>query len=125
MNKRNDMMFKNKMSHVIRSANRCGSHNGCLKIWKGNTYEHERVKFEICFQLINEGWDIWTEAIFISGDRADIVAIGFGRAVIIEIETPKSKKEMEKKLLSKENYPADFEKRLVITDEFKRDKFYI
>jgi hypothetical protein len=60
-----------------------------------------------------------------SGDRADIIAIGFGRAIIIEIETPKSKKEMDEKLLSKENYPEDFEKVLVITDEFNKDKFSI
>jgi hypothetical protein len=117
MNKKQDMMFKNRMCQHIRSANRCGSHNGCLKIWKGNTYEHEKAKFDICFKLINEGWDIWTECIFMNGDRADIVAIGFGRAVIIEIETPKSQKAMKEKLLSKENYPDDFEKILFITDE--------
>ena len=125
MNKRQDMMFKNRMCQHIRSANRCGSHNGCLKIWKGCTYEHERTKFDICYQLINEGWDIYTEAIFTSGDRADIVAIGFGRAIIIEIETPKSKKEMDEKILSKENYPEDFEKVLVITDKFNKDTFFI
>lgn len=125
MNKQSEQRHRNSLSQHIRSANRCGSHNGCLKIWKGCTYEHERTKFEICFILINEGWDIYTEAIFTSGDRGDIVAIGFGRAVIIEIETPKSAKEMSEKLLSKENYPAQFEKVLIITDTFDKEKFFI
>ena len=125
MNKKDEILFRHKMSRVIRSSNRCGSHLGCLKIWKGNTFEHEKTKFEICFKLINEGWDIYTEAIFETGDRADIVAIGFGRCVLIEVETPKSAKAMEKKMLTKENYPSEFEKILVVTDKFKLSEFFI
>lgn len=119
------MIFKNRMIQNIRSSNRCGSHEGCLRIWKNCSYIHERVKFDICFKLINEGWSIYTEAIFTSGDRGDIVAIGFGRGVIIEIETAKSKKELDKKISSKENYPSNFEKVLVVTDNFNKDTFCI
>lgn len=121
MNNRDKILFRNRMVQLIRSSNRCGSHSGCLKIWKGCTHEHELAKFEICFKLINEGWEIFTEAIFVNGSRADIIAIGFGRAVIIEVETPKSKKDMEKKMLSKENYPEEFERVLFITDEKLED----
>lgn len=121
MNKRDEALFKNRTLQLIRSSNRSGSHSGCLKIWKGNTYEHELAKFEICFKLISEGWEIYTETIFLNGSRADIVAIGFGRAVIIEVETKKSEKALKEKMLSKENYPQEFEKVLFITGENPRD----
>jgi hypothetical protein len=125
MNKKDETMFRYRMARVIRSSNRCGNHNGCLRIWKGNTFEHEKTKFEICFKLINEGYDIYSEAIFESGYRADIVAIGYGRGIIIEVETPKSVEGMKKKMLTKENYPDEFEKILIVTDNFNLEDFKI
>jgi hypothetical protein len=124
MNKLNSEIFRNKIFRQVRSSNRSGSHNGCVRIFPNNTFEHERVKFEICYKLLGEGWDILTEAIFTNGKRCDILAVSKGRAVIIEIETPKSKKELDKKMLSKKEYP-DFEMILVITDKFDRETFEI
>jgi hypothetical protein len=99
-----------EMLSEIRSSNRCGSHAGCLKIWKGCTYEHELGKFDVCFSLINKDWSVYTEAIFNSGHRADIVAIKEGQGIIIEILD--SEKEKVKKLEEnpkKCKYPQIFE----------------
>lgn len=111
----------------IRRSNRCGDKRNYFKYHCQNTDEHENTKFEIFKKLIKEGFTVYTEAIFESGYRADIVAIKDGVGNIIEIETPKSsldflEKKMEEK---KENYPSEFYFIEVNTEDFEIDKFEI
>jgi hypothetical protein len=99
-----------RLLNCIRSSNKCGSHEGCLRIWRGCTHAHELAKFEVCFKLINDGWSVFTEAIFTNGNRADIVAIKGGVGIIVEIL--ESEYDKVKNLSSnprESKYPIDFE----------------
>ena len=118
MDKQKEYFLENKYIQQLKFSNRSGSHKNCIRVFKNNTYVHEKTKFDICLKLIKDGYSVWTEAIFISGKRADIIAIKGQEAYAIEIETPKSPKEMEKKLNQKYLYPKDFDLVLVNTKEF-------
>jgi len=118
MNKRKEQYWKNYFTQKIRFSNRTGSHRNCIRIFKNNTYIHEKTKFDICWKLIRDGYEVWTECIFTSGQRADIMAIMGSSAYLIEVETPKSPKEMEKKLMQKYKYPHEFTLCVVNTHEF-------
>ena len=117
--------WENRYLNEVRFANRSGSHRNCIRIFKNNTYIHEKTKFDICFKLLKEGFVIWTEVIFNDGKRADIMAIREREAYLIEVETPKSKKEMEKKLEQKYKYPDAFDLIVVNTKEFDIEKFKV
>lgn len=40
-----------------------------------NSFEHEIAKLRICYDLIKSGKEVFTEAIFDNGSRADIVVL--------------------------------------------------
>jgi len=117
------MFWENYYMQKIKFSNRSGSHRNCIRVFKNNTYEHERIKFDICLKLIKEGYTIWTECIFTTGQRADILAISGKHGYVIEIETLKSPKEMGKKLNQKYKYPDEFTLVVVNTKEFNIDKW--
>ena len=70
--------------------------------------DHLSKKIEVCMELINKGYSIWTEVIFVdSGCRGDVVGISKeGNGLIVEIINTESKESLEKK---KSKYPSDFE----------------
>jgi len=107
--KNKDYYLRNRLIQNIRFSNRSGSHTNCVRLFKNNTYEHEHAKFELTWKLLKQGFEIWTECIFNNGKRVDVLAIKEGKGWIIEIETDKSKKEMERKILSKQSYPKEFD----------------
>ena len=111
----------NYFTRTIRYSNRLGVHSNCIRVFKNNTYIHEKTKFDICWKLIRDGYTVFTECIFNDGGRADIMAINNKNAWLIEIETKKSKKEMAKKMLSKERYPDIFDVVFVIAEDFNID----
>jgi len=123
MNKQKTIFWENYYLQQIRFANRSGSHRNCIRVFKNNTYLHEKTKFDISLKLIKEGYSIWTEAIFTTGQRADIIAINGREANVIEIETDKSPKEMEKKLNQKRNYPQEFTLIVINTEGFNIDNW--
>lgn len=123
MNKQKKQYWENYFLQKIRFSNRSGSHKNCIRIFKNNTYEHERIKFDICWKLIKQDYSVWTECIFTTRQRADIMAIKEGEAYLIEIETPKSSKEMEMKLKQKFKYPPDFDLIVVNTKDFNIDNW--
>ncbi len=123
MNKQKKQYWENYFSQQIRFSNRSGSHRNCIRVFKNNTYVHERTKFDICWKLIKQDYSIWTECIFTTGQRADIMAIKEGEAYLIEIETPKSPKEMEMKLNDKYKYPKEFSLIIVNTKGFNIEEF--
>jgi len=121
MNKQKKYFWENYYMQKLKFSNRTGSHKNCIRVFPNNTYEHERIKFDICLKLIKQGYSIWTEAIFTEGQRADIIAINGREAYSIEIETDKSPKEMEKKLNQKNNYPKEFNLIVINTKDFNID----
>ena len=109
MNKQKKQFWENFFTQKIRHSNRVGNHSNCIRIFRNNSYIHEKTKFDICWKLIKQGYTVFTECIFSEGGRADIMAIRGRCGYLIEIETKKSAKELAKKLKQKENYPFDFE----------------
>ena len=118
MNKSDTQYWINYFTRGIRYSNRIGAHTNCIRVFKNNTYLHERTKFDICWKLIRQGFTVFTECIFADGCRADIVAINNKNAWIVEVETKKSPKELAKKLKQKESYPDIYDLVFVIAEDF-------
>src|SRR3990167_710277 len=80
-----------------------------IKISAANTYEHERMKFEICYQLAKEGKDFITEVYFSNSKfHCDILVLDDLK--IIEVLGTETEEECREKV---KNYPDAFEKIMV------------
>ena len=110
-----------ELTHKLKHTSRAGNKIGCVKIWKGNTYEHELVKFQVCFKLISQGYRIYTESDFETGGRGDIIAISRdGKGYILEV----LKSETDALLEAKYGlYPEEFELIKVKVDEFDFERW--
>jgi hypothetical protein len=126
LNKKSRILEQLQLLNKIKKSSQYGSKDGFVKVWPNNAYEHEKVKFDIAFKLINEGWHVFSEVRMNGNIRADLVAISkSGVGAIIEIETPKTPKEWEKKLRSKLKYPKEFNLIIVNSNTFDIDKLKI
>lgn len=72
MNFKQKYINKRRMLNLVRISNR---KINTVRISTANTYEHEKMKFELCWVLANKGYDFITEAIFTNGSRADILCL--------------------------------------------------
>ena len=103
MNKQDLMRKRNDAMRTIRYSNKVSSHRNCIRINVANSLEHEITKLRICYDLIKEGKEVFTEAIFDNGSRADILVLDDHKV----IEILHSEKEMD--CISKcEKYPELF-----------------
>jgi hypothetical protein len=76
-----------------------GSHNNCFRSYASETNSHIRKKFEVWLRLLKEGCLIYTEGIFLNGNRCDILAIfPDGRVKIIEIIESETEEECIEKV---------------------------
>jgi len=108
MNKQELMRRRNDAMREIRHSNKIGSHRNCLRLSTANTKEHELKKFEICWELLKEGKEFITEAIFDNGSRADILVLDDNKI----IEILHSEKEIDC-IQKARKYPALFELEMV------------
>ena len=69
------MRKRNDASREIRHSNKIGSHRNCIRINVNNSIEHELAKLRVCYELIKSGKEVFTEAIFVNGSRADILVL--------------------------------------------------
>lgn len=70
-----------------------------IKINKHNTFQHELAKFLVAWELMQNGQDIITEAIFNNGKRADILSLNDGMAYeVLKTESMKSFNQNKNKL---------------------------
>jgi len=99
LNKKNKQIKRNQIKGLIRPMNR---HRNCLKWGKGETNEHIQRKLDICKQLKKEGKEFYTEAIFKTGDRADVVNADDG--IVYEVYESETKKSLEQK---RKKYPLE------------------
>ncbi len=116
---------RNRLLQNIIHPDRSGNKQGYVKIHSNNSDEHEFLKFKIAHKLKRLGFEIWSECEFVTGGKADLIAIRKGIGYILEIETPKSKSAMKAKILSKKKYPSDFELIIIETDKFKIEEFLL
>ena len=103
----NDLALKisrNDTARLVRSSNRIGNHRNCVRISTGNSLEHEIAKLKKCYELLKEGKEFLTEAIFENGTRADILVLDDG--IAIEIVCSEKEESLEKKAA---NYPVEME----------------
>lgn len=114
MNKVRKQWMRNRLIQKIRFSNRSGSHSGCIRVFCNNDYKHEKKKFDVCWSLLKAGYEIFTEAIFTNGSRADIVGIKDGKGLIVEILHTETKEQLAEKI---KKYPSDFEIISVRTEE--------
>lgn len=75
MNKQDLLRKRNDAMREIRHSNKVGSHRNCIRINVANSLEHEVAKLKICYELIKDGKEVITEAIFDNGSRADILVL--------------------------------------------------
>lgn len=111
MNKQDLNRIRNDAMRTIRHSNKVGSHRNCIRINTANSLEHEIAKLKICYDLIKDGKEVITEAIFNNGSRADILILDNNKI----IEILHSEKEMDCKKKS-EKYPALFELEMIDTN---------
>lgn len=103
MNKLDLMRKRNDAMREIRISNKVGSHRNCIRINVNNSFEHELAKLRICYDLIKSGKEVFTEAVFDNGSRADIVVLDDYR--IIEVLCSESE---ESCLEKAKKYPSLF-----------------
>ena len=97
MNQIQLMRKRNEIAQLIRISNR---HRNVLRWGTGETFNHILMKLKICIWLKKQGKEFYTEAIFISGNRADIV--NADDAVCYEVIESENSESIEKK---KKKYP--------------------
>jgi hypothetical protein len=100
MNQKDQQIQRNNVRRLFRHQS--GIHTNCIRLNPANTYDHERLKFETCWNLLKEGKEFITEAEFENPfkKRCDIVCLDSG--VIYEIVVSEKEESLIKK--SKE-YP--------------------
>ena len=108
MNRQDLMITRNDAMRTISQTNKVGTHRNCIRINVANSIEHEVAKLRICYDLIKSGKEVFTEAIFDNGSRADILVLDDHR--VIEILCSESEESCLEKY---NNYPVLFELEMV------------
>jgi hypothetical protein len=99
MNRRKIEEERRKIINLIRPSNR---KRNCLVFYANETEGHAMKKFLAFRMLQKKEYEIYTECIFITGQRADLLAIKNGRAYVLEILESETIEKCMKKL---ESYP--------------------
>ena len=71
-----------------------------VKIEKGNTLNHELLKFLVCFILKNRKYEFMTEVRFVEGGRADIIDLD--NQIIYEVLVTEKEENID---IKREMYP--------------------
>ncbi len=120
MNKKNTLLAEKQLTNLIKKSSTYATREGCVKCWRGVTYEHFMTMAAVCWKIANSGWKIYTEVEFTSGGRGDIVAISGETGFIIEILHTESEARFSAK---KDVYPEQFTLLSVHTKNFDIDEF--
>ena len=120
MNKKNKIIAENELLDTIKKSSQYATREGCIKCWKGTSFEHFMTLCAVAWKIVNSGWRVFTEVEFKNGGRADLVAISGETGFVVEI----LHSETEAKFSHKEDmYPESFEILKVNTKDFDIDKF--
>lgn len=99
MDKRKVYNRRNEVLNIVKPSSRLGSYSNCVRINQNNSLKHEVKKLEICYELIKNGFEVFTECEFNSG-ICDILSIDrFGNPLIYEIVVSETKESIENKKL--------------------------
>jgi hypothetical protein len=112
---------KQQENRNLKSLFRNPYPEGCLK-WSRTSRLHYNVMADIFYWFKDNGYECWSEVVFKTGGRADIVAIKDQFAYAIEILVSETSKRFSKKL---DVYPLEFEMIKVEGKNFKYEDFKI
>ena len=119
MTKKQEMM-KYKKALLLRSSNRLGSHANCFRAYSNETDKHIDLKFAVWKLLIKSGCNVYTEAVFLDGNRADVfVIMPDGRTKVIEILSSETYEECAEKV---KKYPKDIDDIIIISELNDKNK---
>ena len=93
-------MIKNTNYRLCLRSIKFTTRHNILKVHAKNSYEHEKLKFDIVYLLRRAEHNVATEVEFIDGGRADILDLD--EAVVYEVLQKESMEEFNKK---KDKYP--------------------
>jgi len=99
------MNYQNKINELkrVRGLFKSNYPKNCIKITTGESEIHARVKCQVAYWLLSNGYDIFSEPTFKDNSRADLIGIHkSGISYIFEIVNSESNKSIE---LKKEIYP--------------------
>ena len=99
MNKRQLAFARNDSMRLLDPMQR--RPRNCVRLNASNTKEHEIAKFKLCWELLQEGKEFVTEAVFTNGKRADIFVLDTGD--VFEVLHSETKEMAQKKC---EGYPV-------------------
>jgi len=102
MNKSKQEQEKRTMLRRIRHTSLSGNKMNHFTFYNSEQDAHIKKKWEVFFKLRRAGYDCWTEVIFNSGIRMDILAYKEGFWSNYEILSSETSKELAKKV---KNYP--------------------
>ena len=124
MNYKQKFEAKRKLLNLIRTSNRSGSHQGCCRVFSNNSWEHERTKMYLMYNLLKRGLNCWSEVIFENGSRCDLLVFNpkTGASLIIEILHSETLEAAKKKV---DKYPSEIDKVFVESKETALDEIYI
>lgn len=122
MNHSQRIYRRNRLLQKIKHTSRSGSREGYIKVWASNSLKHEETKLKIAHKLKKQGFEVWSETEFVTGGKADILAIKDGKGYIIEILHSETMKQLAKKI---EKYPSEFEFMAVRTEGFDLQEFEV
>ena len=120
VSKKNLLIEELKLIDTIKKSSTYATREGCVKCWRGVTYDHFITMAAVCWKLANTGFKIFTEVEFKNGGRADIVAISGKCGYIVEILHTESEARFSAK---KSVYPEEFLMIPVRTKNFNIDEF--
>ena len=90
------MEARNQARRLVEVANRGRSNS--VNIGANESLPHARKKFEICWDLVQQGKEFYTECKFTSGGRADIFILDDSKVIeIVCSETEESLMDKAKK----------------------------
>ena len=107
---------------LLQSIKSSSKKEGYCKYYKNNTKLHENTKWKIFTYLKDLGYDVYSECEFVTGGRADIIAIQDSKGFIIELLNSETESQFVDKL---NKYPLLFEVIRIDCKTFKISEFEI
>ena len=98
MNKEKQQRNKREILNQIRQTNLSGNRSNCFISYMSETDEHIKKKFEVWLKLRRADYEVWSEVIFKTGIRMDLLAFKEGFWTNYEILHNESIKQLSEKV---------------------------
>jgi hypothetical protein len=93
MNRLQKWRERNFILNEARSTTLSGYHGNCFRAYASESDNHINLKFKLWLKLVRLGYEVYTEVIWRSGDRSDLIA--FKEGIWLGFEVINTEKEEE------------------------------